>query len=84
MRTGDTRAYVVSSDGKENTFIGCNWYRLKTACFGLVVKVIGFDGTSEDVVGVFYRPISASVGAMDVAQQDLVRKRKRELEAASV
>jgi hypothetical protein len=76
-----TRALVKSTDGEQHTFIGCNYYRIETRCFGLVVRVIGFNGVNEEVSGVFYKPISATVGAMEPGQVDMVRKRRLELEA---
>jgi len=77
----NTRALVKSQDGEQHTFIGCNYYRLKPSCFGLVVGVIGFNGSQEELLGVFFRPLSATVGAMEPGQIEMVRQRRKELEA---
>jgi hypothetical protein len=77
----NTRAEVKSRDGEKHTYIGCNHYRLETSFFGMVLRVIGFNGTAYETVGVFYQPISASVGAMEPEQVAMVKKRRQELEA---
>lgn len=80
----NSRATVKSSDGEQHSFIGCNYYRIETRWFGTVVRVVGFNGTREETVGVFYKPISTSVGAMEPEQVEMVKKRRLDLEAAGL
>jgi hypothetical protein len=81
---GNTRATVTDSKGTPNVFLGCDSYRIVTRWFGQVVKVIGFNGAFEETVGVYFRPIAASVGMADTEQVEFVKKRKEEARAASL
>jgi hypothetical protein len=75
----NSRALVTDSKGGMNTFLGCDSYRLVPSCFGLVVRVEGFNNvTGWEIVGVFYRPTAASIGMAEPEQIEYVIKRKTE------
>jgi len=79
----NSRALVTDSRGGTNVFLGCDSYRISTVCFGLAVKVEGFNNvTGWENVGVFFRPVAASIGMAEPEQLEYVKKRKAE--AASV
>jgi hypothetical protein len=79
----NTRAMVTDSKGTPSLFLGCDSYRLTHMCFGLVVKVEGFNNlTGWETVGIYYRPVSASIGLADPEQIELAENRKMEARAS--
>lgn len=82
MGINSTRALVKSTDGDQHTFIGCDYYRIETRCFGLIVCVIGVNGSTEEVSSVFYKPISAAVGGIEPGQTEMIKQLRLELEKA--